>query len=34
MDFQSRTLWIVILTTFFNMDFEIVQSFMMCWLGA
>jgi len=30
MDFQSQTLWTVILTTIFYMDFEMVQSFMMC----
>jgi len=34
MDFQSQTLWIVILTTIFYMDFEMVQSFMTCWLGT
>jgi hypothetical protein len=27
MDFQNQTLWTIILTTIFYMDFEMVQSF-------
>ncbi len=34
MDFQSQTLWTIILTTSFYVNFEIVQSFMMHWLGT
>jgi hypothetical protein len=34
MDFQSWTLCVIILVTNFFMDFEMVQSFMMFWLGT
>lgn len=32
MNFQSQTLWIIILITFFYMYFEMVESLTMCWL--
>jgi hypothetical protein len=34
MDFQSWTLWTIILTINFYIHFEMVQSFMMFWLGT
>jgi len=34
MDFQNQTLWTIILKTIFYMDFEMVQTCMMCWLGS
>jgi hypothetical protein len=33
MNFQNWTLWIVILTIQFYIDFEMVQSLMIFWLG-